>query len=107
MEQSEQRILMNFQEANRQAGRLEEIAEDISRTADRDLENEIQKISLNWKGENAQAFTKKASTMQDKTRRNAKDLKQIAKTIRTIAKNTYDAEMRAMEIAKNNAGSTM
>ena len=104
---SEQTILMNFQEANRQAGRLEEIAADIMNVSDRDLEEEIRTISVSWKGENADAFVGKTNMIKDKTKKSAQDLQKIAKTIRTIAKNTYDAEMRATEIAKNDAGSTM
>ena len=97
---TERQININFQEAMRKAERLEGIAEDIRKIAVNEMENEIRNISGNWKGENATEYLKKVEIVRGKMEKTASNLKQIAQTIRTIARNTYDAEMSAIRIAK-------
>ena len=52
-----------------------------------------------WQGDNAQKYVQKARQMKPKMIKASDDLKEVASTIRTVAKNTYDAEMKAYEIA--------
>ena len=101
---TEYQININFKEAMRKADRLEEIADNIKNMADSDLEREMNAIRANWKGENAENYLRKTDTVRGKMRKTADNLKKIARTIRTIATNTYNAEMRALEIARVQAG---
>jgi hypothetical protein len=45
-------------------------------------------------------YINKGKKLREEILSRAKNLEKIAETIRTIAKNVYDAEMRSLEIAK-------
>ena len=83
-----------------QAERLEGIARDISRLADNNLAGCMRDISANWKSGNASLYVSKGQTVAEHLRSVAAGLNQTAATIRTIAQNTYNAEKRAIELAK-------
>ncbi len=93
-------IQMDFQRAKNQAERLEGIARDISRLADNNLAGCMRDISANWKSGNASLYVSKGQTVAEHLRSVAAGLNQTAATIRTIAQNTYNAEERAIELAK-------
>lgn len=93
-------IQMNFQRAKSQADKLERIARDLSRVADNDMSGCMRDVSANWKGENAKIYVNKGYAVAENIRSIASGLNQAAATVRTIAQNTYNAERRALELAK-------
>lgn len=99
MAQSALQIQLDYNNAIRQAEALKEAAGELRRTADGELQDCIAEISRNWSGENSAAYRNKCSALQEKIRKSAARLDKTADTIRQIAKNTYDAEMRAVRIA--------
>lgn len=93
-------IRMDFQNANRQAEKLEDIAKKIEQTAKNDLMGCMQGVSNNWKSDSATTYCRKGREVANQLQSLATSLQKTATSVRTIARNTYDAEMRALELAK-------
>lgn len=92
-------IEMDYHKAIKQAEQLESLAGKMETQANERYPEMLKNLSDAWKGDNADEYILKAGALPEKMKRSAKDLKSIASTIRTIAKNTYDAEMEAYNIA--------
>lgn len=93
-------IEMDFAVATRQADELERIAQDLNALIDSQFEPCLHGIAGSWKGENANAFCRKGTVIEGSIQRSAADLRKTAATIRTIARNLYEAEKRNYEIAQ-------
>lgn len=100
MAKSSFEIRMDYNRAIAQAKSLEQIAEEMRSSADNDMQDCISQISYNWTGNNAKAYIEKCEKLKESVKKTAAKLEKTANTIRRIAKNTYDAEMRALELAK-------
>ena len=100
MAQSLNEIRMKFKAAMAMADRLQELAGKMRNLADERCYGTLRNISNSWKGENADAYLRKGEKVKEKMSRTASDLDNAAGTVRTIARNTYAAEMRAWEIAQ-------
>lgn len=96
---SKYEIEMNFRAAKEQARRLDDIASRLGRISRNDYTNALQQVSNAWQGDNANIYLQKSNGLIGKMNATASDLERIASTIRQIAQNIYDAEMRAWEIA--------
>lgn len=94
------RIQMDFQKAKDQADKLERIARNLNCVADNDMSGCMRDVSANWKGENAKLYVNKGYVVAENIRTIASGLMRAAATVRTIAQETYNAERRALEIAK-------
>ena len=92
-------IRMNFRVANAMAERLEALAKEMNNLANERFYGTLRSINSNWKGENAEAYMRRGETVKGKMQSTANDLRAAASTVRTIARNTYEAEMRAYNIA--------
>lgn len=93
-------IELNFQQAKQQAAKLENLAARLENLAKSDLDGTLQQLSEAWKGESASAYMQKGQRLEEKIVQTAKELKKTAQTIRSTAKRTYNAEMRARELAR-------
>lgn len=93
-------IRMDFQNANRQADKLEDIAKKIDQAARNDLMDCMQGVSNNWKSDTSTAYCRKGREVANQLQSLAKSLQKTASSVRTIAKNTYDSEMRALALAR-------
>lgn len=96
---SKQMIALNYQRANAQAEKLEELAARLGKAGKNDLANARAEQAAGWKGENQDALNRKVVQLETKIEKTAKSLQKVAETIRKIAQNTYNAEMCAWEIA--------
>ncbi|MCC8151647.1 MAG: WXG100 family type VII secretion target [Lachnospiraceae bacterium] len=94
-------IRMDFARAKQQASELEDIAKRLRALANGDLTDSLQTLSAAWKGDSANAYQDKGAQLKSKITASAKNLESIAATIRSVAKRTYDAEMRAYYLVKN------
>lgn len=94
-------IEMDFQNARRQAGELEEIAQSLHMLAEQGIQSCMAGIAANWKGDNAAAFCKKGTIVESNIRQTAQELKNAAEVIRQMAQNTYQAEKANYETARN------
>ncbi|MBO5303961.1 MAG: WXG100 family type VII secretion target [Lachnospiraceae bacterium] len=100
MAKSMYEINMDFNNAKNQAANLEAVAKNIENMINNDFEPCMRGISANWKGDNAENYVKKGNRLKADIEKTAKNLRKAASTIRTIAKNIYDAEKAAYEIAQ-------
>lgn len=97
---SDSEIKYDFAQANAKADELEQVAKKLKRLAQSDLEESLQILANAWHGEAAEVYIGKGSRLKERILLNADKLDSTAKTIRSTAKRTYDAEMRAYRIAK-------
>lgn len=93
-------IEINFRQAKQQAAQLEALASRLENLAKREMEESLQRLSGCWRGKSADAYMQKGHRLSEDILGTAKDLQKTAQTIRTAAKRTYDAEMRAKELAE-------
>ena len=92
-------IEFDFKQALSQADRVDQIADSLSRLSDNKFEGTMQNLSLNWKGESANRYLAKGERLQGKMNVTANELRRIASDIRRVARNLYNAELAALEIA--------
>lgn len=97
---SRHQIQMDFTRATQKANELDGIADNLSRLADTDLQNTLDGLNNDWKGDNAGEYIKKGFALKEDMDKTVKDIRETASTIRTVAKNIYDAEMEALRIAE-------
>ena len=100
MARSEHSIRMDFEKAKAAAGRLDDIADSITGIMSGEYDDSIESVRQNWRGDSATLFLTKGNELRDKISKTVSDLKAAADVIRRIAQNTYDSEMRALEIAR-------
>lgn len=84
-------IEADFHMAMMKADQLEEIAKRLSDLSDRQLSGTMQDLSCGWKGENACAYLKKGSKLQEKIRATSNDLRNVAGELRSAGKKAYKA----------------
>ena len=99
MAKTAQMIDLDYQNALRQAARLEEAAKKVKKERS-NLHDCGGSVASAWKGTNASAYVKKVRVVENDLSRIERNLKDAAETIRTIAKETYEAEQRALKLAK-------
>lgn len=92
-------IEFDFRQAIKRAEELEEIAADMKKLADAELEETLQSLSSSWRGDAASAYLNKGARLQTKILKSSNDLKKTATTIRSVAQRTYRAEMAVYRIA--------
>ena len=92
-------INFNYNRAVRQAGQLEEVAQNLTRAASNDMESIFSEISRAWQSDSAPRYIQKGQKVQTDIGKIAKNLREIAKAIRTIAQRVRDAELEAWRIA--------
>ena len=92
-------IYFNYNQAIEQAKQLDEVAEQLTNAANRDMEDLLNDVSRAWKSDSAPQFLKKGQKVEGDMRTTARNLKNIASAIRTIAKRIREAELTAWRIA--------
>ena len=97
---SRERIEMDFTRATQKANELDGIADNLSKLADTDLQNTLDGLNNDWKGDNAGEYIKKGFALKENMDKTVKGIRDTASTIRTVAKNIYDAEMEALRISE-------
>lgn len=97
---SRYQIQMDFSRANQKASDLDNIANDLSRLSGTDLQNTLNSLGNDWKGDNATLYIQKGFSLKENLDETVKSIRNTASTIRSIAKNIYDAEMEALRIAE-------
>lgn len=94
-------IEWNYIQAKKQADRLDEQADRLNRLVSCQMEETLQELSCNWKGNSAAAYIAKGERVESQIRTLSAELQRTAAVIRSSARRTYQAEMRARELAKN------
>lgn len=93
-------------------GRAKAQADNIDKIAGRVDQQRIKiseaknRLSGCWTGTNANTYRAKMGDRENELSRIVSDLRNIARTIRSVAENTYRADMKAVELAqKRKSGS--
>ena len=97
---SRRTIEFDFRLAKQKANELDEIAENLQNLSNNKFNNTMQNLSASWKGESASLYLSKGQMLQEDIINTSKNLRQVASTIRTVAKRIYEAEMEALRIAE-------
>ena len=92
-------IQMDYDRAMRQADKLDECARKIKNQR-KQLQTCRHRVAGAWQGENGTLYVKKLATLEGSLAESEKKLRQIATTVRDVARRTYQAEQRALAIAK-------
>lgn len=94
-------IHFDFQNAMEQAKKLDALADNIERRVVNKLDETSQSVHAAWKGDSASRYLGKTQELQRQIRQTANTLRDTAQDIRRIARQIYEAEMRALEIAQS------
>ena len=91
-------IIMDYQNAMRQADALERIAEEIKQCID---SSETFKTNVNrsWYGANANQYITKTEQSTGRLRQIRNSIIATKDVVKRIAKRTYDSEMAALDIS--------
>ncbi len=100
MARSEHSIRMDFEKAKAAACRLDSIADSIASMLSGEYDGSLDTVRQNWRGDNATMFLTKGNELREKVNKTVSDLRATAEVVRRIAQNTYDSEMRALELAR-------
>ena len=92
-------IYLDYQKAMKQADQLEGAAK-IIRNERKNVQASQKSISAAWQGDNATKFIKKVNVVEEDLDSIAKNVQNAANVIRQIAKETYEAEQKALDLAK-------
>ena len=95
-----QTIEITFNSAIKRAEQLDQCAEDMLRLASSNMETIKGDISMAWQGDSASAYLNKMDLTAANIRKTAKRLQDIASTLRGVAINFRNSELRAIEIAE-------
>lgn len=93
-------IAINFENANKQARELEELAAQLKSLMDNEFTDAMQELSADWQSESSAQYFNKGSRLQRKINSTATDLIIIANNIKRTSRRIYEAEKRAEEIAR-------
>ena len=100
---TEHEIYMDFDRAMEQVGKLRAIAKDVESIGNDDVGGTKKSIQKDWTGDNSVAYVEKVEIVEGKIKDTGKDIRTVADTIETIAINTRDAELEAIEIARRSS----
>ena len=92
-------IVLDIEAAGQKAQELENLASQLEKISNTELDEVLANIQSAWKGDNATEFVKKGIQLEGKIDSSARQLRRIAETIRTIARNLQDADAQAAATA--------
>jgi len=98
---SSSEIRFDFRNAMEQAKKLDALADSIDRRVAGKLDETAQSVHAAWKGDSATRYIGKTQELRRQVHQTANSLRDIAEDIRRIARRIYEAEMRALEIARS------
>ena len=93
-------IYFNYNQAINQARRLEDIARNVERLSNNDMNNTVSEIQTAWQSDSSRAYISKAQRVQGNIVKDAAKVRKVASTIRDTAERIKNAELAALEIAE-------
>ncbi len=97
---TEREIKLNYQQAIKQARKLEEIAGKLENLSSNKLSNTVGTLKQAWQSDSSPQYYNKVDKVQGDINTTAKQVRKIANSIRTTADAVRNSEMKAIEIAK-------
>lgn len=98
-------IVFDYAQANHQAKRLEDAANNIRNLSGNRLEDTKQQLMAAWQGDSATIYLQKLQELQDSITKTAADLDKIAANLRYRSRKIHEAELLAQQIAQSVTGS--
>ena len=98
---TESEIYFQYNSAVKQAEKLDEIAGKLQKIAADRMEGTQKRKKNVWQSDNSPQYYQKAGQVQEDLSSTASQIQKIADGIRTIAESVKNAELRALEIARN------
>lgn len=95
---SERSIRLHYQDTIRKAERLEELASELLKLAERELADVETETSGLWRGSACDRYHQKHNQMADKAKKHARQLREAARALRDSALRLYKVEMMALSI---------
>ncbi|MCR4813244.1 MAG: hypothetical protein K5879_00290 [Lachnospiraceae bacterium] len=97
----ENQVRLDYSQAMNTAINIENIAKNIRAQMKGEFDGVINGIHLAWEGENADRFCNKCNTTSSTVDKTVSDLLIVADKIQIMAKNTLDAELKAIDVARD------
>lgn len=97
----ENQVRLDYSQAMNTAINIENIAKNIRAQMKGEFDGVINGIHLAWEGENADRFCNKCKTTSSTVDKTVSDLLIVADKIQIMAKNTLDAELEAIDVARD------
>lgn len=94
-------LFCNFTKSNAKATELENIAKKIKSLNSSTYKEELSNVENYWHGEAADVYMQKAVEISEEMDNIAASLLETADLIKRTAARVYEAEMKALDIAKN------
>ena len=92
-------IIMDYQNAMRQAEKIAGTAEKLA-SRKQEMDQYINTIRTGWTGENALIYIKKLEASKMNIEKLQKNLNSVADVVKRIARRTYETEMATLEISQ-------
>lgn len=93
-------IKIEFRQISSQAETLENCAEDLQKVA-KQLQEMTDHLYAGWRGDSASLYGEKCEQLQQKIQHTGKNLAQISSVVKHSARRYYDAEIKALDTAKD------
>ena len=97
-------IYCDYVRAITKANRIEGVARTLNTVSNRYLSDEIDNLSQQWQGDAIHIVRSKGAEISTSITDQARNLFRLADTMRAIARRNYNAEMRALELARIREG---
>ena len=97
-------IYFDYNQAMAQAAKLDDIGQRLTNAANQNMEQVLKEINAAWKSDSSPRYIEKGRHVKDDMRETAARIREIAETIRKIAKRILDAELEAWRIANERKG---
>lgn len=92
-------IQIDFRKTIQKAEELDQLARQLENLAKGNFEGILQDIGRTWTGEASIQYRNKGRILEESMKEKAEQLRSIADSMRTVARETYNAEKRAIQIA--------
>ena len=96
---SQDEILFNYTLAIRQAAALDALSDSLRNTVNNKMSGILNQVGVAWKSESSQQYMQKGEQVKEELLASARNISDIAQTIRKIAERVKAAEMEAVRIA--------
>lgn len=100
---TENSIQAEYNRAAQQAKEVDNIADRLEKKVAKELENVLNALGNDWKGENAKRYIEGGLALKEDMDGTVKSLRRAADTIRTVAKNIRDRKLENLRILRERA----
>lgn len=94
-------IILDYNKSKKQADEIDKVADRLERLNKNILEGALTSLKSAWRSDNSPQFHTKADKVQEDIKDSVKNLRNVAMAIRNTAESVRDAELRALEVAKD------